>query len=213
MKYSTTAFAVLLFLSVGAHGSTIVSVQSVGAAAGGSGAFDVSLNNTGSSTITVGAFTFGISTTNTAISFVDANTSTVLGGYIFAGKSLFGPDLTGPSSGQSLSVSDVFATPLSGALVAPGATLGPGHVLFVVGSNSATGAFTISLVGNPATSLSDPSGNVIAIDTLGDGTVNITGAPEPSSLFLVLMGFSLVWVKRRFSTRTAGIGLESGGGF
>src|ERR1039457_2312102 len=103
MKYSLSAFAFGLFLSVGAHGGTIVSVQSVTAAAGGPGAIDVSLTNTGSSTIMVGAFTFGISTTNPAISFTDANTLTVL-------------------DGQSILVSDVFATPLTGAAVASGAT-------------------------------------------------------------------------------------------
>jgi hypothetical protein len=160
------------------------------------------LTNTGPSTVVIGAFTFGISTTNTAISFVDANTSTVQGSYIFAGKSLFGPDLTGPSTGQSLSVSDVFTTPLSGTVVASGATFGLGHVLFVVGSSSATGGFAISLEGNPATSLSDPSGNVITINTLSNGTVNITGAPEPSSLLLALMGALLIWIRQRRSSRS-----------
>src|ERR1017187_3817383 len=106
MKYSISALTFGLFLSVAARGAIIVSVQPVTAAAGGSGAFDVSLTNTGPSTIIVGAFTFGISINNQAISFTDANISTLLDGYIFAGHSLFGPDLTGPISGQSLLVSD-----------------------------------------------------------------------------------------------------------
>jgi hypothetical protein len=176
MKYSLSAFAFGLFLSVGAHGGTIVSVQSVTAAAGGPGAIDVSLTNTGSSTIMVGAFTFGISTTNPAISFTDANTLTVL-------------------DGQSILVSDVFATPLTGAAVASGATVDLGHVLFTVASDSAIGVFTTSLLATPATSLSDTSGAHIVIDTLSNGTVTVGGVPEPSSLLLLLSGVALICVR------------------
>jgi len=194
MKYSISVFTIGLFLSAGVHGSTIVSAQSVTASAGGAGALDISLTNTGPSALTFGAFTFGISTTNTAISFTDAKTSTVLDGYIFAGHSLFGPDLTGPSSGQSLSVSDVFATPLAGATVLSGATFDLGHILFTVAPNAAAGAFTVSLLANPATSFSDPSGNNIAVNTLTNGSVTIsaTTTPEPSSLFLLFAGVPLL---------------------
>ena len=86
MKHSTTAIAACIFLSVAGYAGTIVSVQSVAATAGGSGAFDVLLTNTGPFSISVAAFTFGISTTNSAISFTDGNTSTVLDGYVFAGN-------------------------------------------------------------------------------------------------------------------------------
>ena len=173
-----------------ANASLIVAVQSTTAAPGSSGnAFDVQLTNTGPSAITVGGFSFGILTGNPSISFRDANTSTSAP-YIFDGMSLFGPDLTGPTSGPSLSTSDVFLVPLSGSTVGSGTTVGLGHILFDVSPGAAPGGFPVTLMGFPTTSLADPAATNLAIQTLSGGQITITGTaatPEPGT-FATLFG-------------------------
>lgn len=199
MKQTLSFLALGVLLSVASPAATI-SLQSVTAAPGSSGAFDVSFTNDGSSAITVGAFTFGLSIPNTAINITDVTTA--VNNYIFAGDSLFGPDLSGPLTGQTALASDVFDIPLSGTTVAPGATVGLGEVFFTVDSTSATGPFITGLVADPAvTSLSDPSGNAITIDALTDGAINVSvptsGVPEPSTLLLLLAAAPVLYRRKR----------------
>jgi hypothetical protein len=181
-----TAFTIGLTI---AHASVIVSVQSVTVGPGSSGdGFDVLLTNSGPSSITVGAFSFGITIADSMINFTDANTSTAVP-YVLAGDSLFGPDLTGPTSGQSLISSDVALYPLSGGTLASGVTEGLGHILFNVAANAAPGQYAVSLGGYPTTSLSDPAGSVVSITTLTSGQITIASVstvPEPSSILLLL---------------------------
>jgi hypothetical protein len=113
---------------------------------------------------------------------------------------LFGPDLTGAVSGQSLITSDVALQPLSGGTLGSGTTVGLGHVLFSVAANASPGSYAIDLTPFPATSLSDFSGNAIKIDTLSAGQITITGAssvPEPSSIFLFLPVLPIALVIRK----------------
>jgi hypothetical protein len=176
------------------HASLILSVQSATVAAGSSGnGFDVQLSNSGPSAVTIAGFSFGILTANTNISFRDANISTSAP-YIFGSNSLFGPDLTGPTSGQSLSTSDIFAIPLAGATLGAGITVGLGHVLFDVSPAAAVGTSLVTLAGFPVSSLSDAAGNNVVIQTLSSGQITITGTgvPEPSTLATVLAGIALI---------------------
>lgn len=194
--------AVCCFGSSNAKASLILEVQSVSASAGSSGnAFDVDLANLGPSSVTVGGFAFGTSTAASAISFTDANTSTALS-YIFALNSLFGPDLTGPTSGQSLTVSDIFAIQLSGVTLLSGDSVGLGHVLFSVTPNAAAGTYDVNLSPFPLTSLSDALGNDLTIDALSNGQITITGQviPEPSFLLPLLAGLIVL-----FRTRPANL--------
>lgn len=183
---------VLLLSPAGARASLIVSVGSATAAPGSSGnGLDVELSNTGPSAVTIAAFSFGVITPNLNISFTDANTSTVSSPYIFVGNSLFGPDLTGPTSGQSLATSDVFATVLAGATLNAGTTVGLGHLLFNVSSAATGGVSPVTLSAFPVTSLADPTGNNVAFQTLSPGQITITGAaavPEPSTAVMLLFG-------------------------
>jgi hypothetical protein len=184
---------VLLLGPASAHASLVLSAQSATAAAGSSGnAFDVELSNSGPSDVTIAGFSFGIITANLNISFRDANTSTVAP-YIFGANSLFGPDLTGPTSGQSLTTSDVFAITMAGATIGAGITVGLGHVLFDVSPSATPGIFDVTLAAFPASSLSDPAGANLAIQTLSPGQITITGGggsgvPEPSTLTMLLAG-------------------------
>lgn len=180
--------------SATARADVILSGESAIAAPGSSGnSLDIELTNRGPSAIVVAGFTFGISTTNLDISFTDANISTT-DPYIFEGNSLFGPDLTGPTSGQSLLVSDVFIVPLAGITLDPGTTVGLGHILFGVAGSAKAGTFPVSFAPFPSSGLSDPDANDISIDSFSDGQITITAAavPEPSCLLLLLTGIVLV---------------------
>src|SRR5450631_1810049 len=83
----------LLSLAAPARADIILSVQSVAGAPGSSGNFDVLLTNTGPSIQNIAGFAFELSTADTNITFTDVTTSTTTASYIFAGDSLFGPDI------------------------------------------------------------------------------------------------------------------------
>ncbi len=157
------------------------------------------LTNSGPSSISVGSFSFGILTAYPIINFTDANTSTAVP-YVLTGDSLFGPDLTGLVSGQSLTTSDVALHPLSGDTLASSDTVGLGHILFNVAANAAPGQYAINLAAYPTTSLSDPAGGAISTTTLTGGQITITGVssvPEPSSMLLLLSVAPMVLVRLR----------------
>ena len=169
-------------------------MQSATAAVGSSGnGFDVQLTNSGPADVTIAGFTFGILTANVNISFTDANISTSAP-YIFAGNSLFGPDLTGPTSGPSLSTSDVFAIPLGGATLGSGITVGLGRVLFDVSPAASAGVSPVTVAAFPLTSLSDAAAGNVAIQTLSPGEITITGVgvPEPAAMTTLLAGIALI---------------------
>jgi hypothetical protein len=202
-KILLAGMALSLLAPASGHASLILSVQSATAAAGSSGnSFDVQLSNSGPSTVTIAGFSFGILTANINISFRDANISTS-SPYIFGSNSLFGPDLTGPTSGQSLSTSDVFAIPLAGTILGAGTTFGVGHILFDVSPGATAGTSAVTLAGFPVSSLSDPAGNNVVIETLSPGQITITGTgvPEPSTLATVFAGMGLILGHGRRSLR------------
>jgi hypothetical protein len=184
-----------------AAASITLSATSVSAAPGSSmDSFEVDLTNLGSTALTIGGFSFDLSVASTDIVLTDV-TSATEAGYIFSGKSLFGPDLSGPNSSQTITASDVAATPFTGTTISPGQEVGLGHVLFNVTSGATPGVFAVTLASFPATTLSDVSGNNISIDVLSAGQITITGpttaTPEPSSLLITLaFGALLVLTKR-----------------
>lgn len=188
--------------SLDARADLIISVVSVSVNSGTTGnPLDVELTNSGPSAVTIGGFSFGISITNPNVSFTDANISTTAAPYIFAGNSLFGPDLTGLTSGQSLETSDVFGTPNNGVSLGSGATVGIGHILFDVSAAAVTGTFPVTLAASPFSSLSDAFANDIPVNRLSPGEIAITGSvaevPEPSTLCTLLAGLvSIVGASR-----------------
>lgn len=207
-KVLLACMAISFLAPASGRASVILSVQSATAAAGSSGnSFDVQLSNSGPSAVTIAGFSFGILTANVNISFRDANISTTAP-YIFGSNSLFGPDLTGPTSGQSLSTSDVFAIPMTGATLGAGTTVGVGHILFDVLPTATAGTSPVTLAAFPLSSLSDPLGNNVVIQTLSPGQITITGTgvPEPSTLatFLAGVGLILAHGKRRHRSNVDG---------
>jgi hypothetical protein len=198
------AAGISLLYSVPAQADALViAIQSpLNVNAGDSGdGFDVTLTNDSGSAVSIAAFTFEISTASKDITFTGANTGTVLAPYIFAGKSVFGPNIMVANSGEDLSASDLFSVPASDATLAAGATLALGHILFDVPPSAPTESVTITLAAFPATSLADHLLNNIPITTRANGEIDIAGGtsavPEPSSLLLLLTAVPLILGGRR----------------
>jgi hypothetical protein len=166
--------------------------------AGSTGNFDVVLTNTGSSEITVGGFNFELVVpAASGVIFTDANTSTT-GPYIFAGNSLFGPDLTGTVSTTDLIVSDVVALPGSGTDLGAGDSIDIGNLSFGVSSSAPTE--TVNIGFGSSNDVSDNNGNSIPITEASGGILSITGTnavPEPSSVALLLCGLLALWLIRQ----------------
>jgi len=147
----------------------------------------VTLQNTGASPIPVAidAFNFVFTTTNTFITLTSTNISTAAP-YIFAGNSLLGPTISAATepNAQTMNAGDVANTG-NGTILAAGATVGLGHVLFNVAGNATAGGATLVVNTSTAdTSLSDVNGNLITINTENNGLITITSAisPEPSTV-------------------------------
>ena len=192
--------AVGLFPAAPAHASIIVAVDSVLAAPGATGkTLEVTLQNTGTSNITVAGFAFEISTADLDITFTGTDISTT-DPYVFAGDSLFGPNINTMSPGQSM---DGFDLAFSGGdVVAAGSTVGLGRVFFDVAPGAVLGSTAVvTLAPYPVTNLSDSSGANIPIDKLTDGQINVT-IPEPATVALFGAGLlAVVGLRKRASTR------------
>lgn len=189
--------ATVLLAPSAARAALVLDIQSVNAVSGSSGnALDVTLTNTGPSSVTVGGFSFEISTPTPNINFTDATTATTTAPYIFGTHSLFGPSIA-TSTGQTLDASDTYSVIGSGATVDAGATVGLGHAIFDVAAGTPSGPITVSFTAGPLTSLSDPMGKLLTIDTLNSGVITVTETtnpvPEPPGLISLgaVMLFSL----------------------
>jgi PEP-CTERM motif len=185
------AVGLLIPVAASAAGVTISLTPAIVSAGSSANSFDVDLTNFGPSSITVGGFAFGLSIANANISFTDVTISTAAL-YVFSGNSLFGPDLSGPSSGQTIFASDSVVVPFSGVTVNSGSTFGLGHVLFDVSAKATSGVFAVNLAAFPLTNLSDAAGNNLNVDTLSPGQITIQAVPEPSSMLMLLFAMSAV---------------------
>jgi hypothetical protein len=179
------ALSLIACAAAPARADLIVQVGSVVAAAGSTGnGLEVTLTNTGPDAVSIDGFSFGLSV-DPAVDLTGATTATA-SPYIFAGHSAFGPDVA-TSVGSSLQASDAYDPAGSAAVLASGATVGLGRVLFDV-SALASGVYTVTLEGFPATSLSLGLDDV-PITTLVDGSITVEAAvPEPSSAILAIVG-------------------------
>jgi hypothetical protein len=95
---------------------------------------DVTLTNTGTSPTAIAGFSFEITAASNNVTFKDVTVNTVSVANIFAGNSLFGPEikLNVSNNGQTISGADNFATPYGGTTLAAHQTLGLGNVLFAL---------------------------------------------------------------------------------
>jgi hypothetical protein len=193
-KFAVLAVAGVL-CSIPAYGDLIVSTESVSAAQGSTGnTFDVLLTDTGPSSVSIGGFIFEIATSDPDITFTGAFISTATAPYIFAGNSLFGPEIDTQIS-PSLIAQDLAAT--GSTSLTSGETVGLGQIFFNVSPTAATGPFAVSFTGGTAgNDLSDPTGKSIPINTFTGGTITIN-TPEPSSIFLTLAGIAALAALRR----------------
>ncbi|HVO03713.1 MAG TPA: hypothetical protein VMT54_16030 [Candidatus Cybelea sp.] len=195
----------LLLTAAPARASVILSLSDAVAAPGDTGDYlDATLTNTGPA-ITVAAFSFGVSVApGSGVNFTSVTTDTVVHPYIFAGNSLFAPDITNPGQtlpSNAIGASDVPADPFGFTSLATGESLALGHILFNVDSSASPGAVAVIVTAYPFTSLADKDANNINIDSLVGGTIHINAAitpiPGTSLLFVTaLAGLTLVLRKR-----------------
>jgi hypothetical protein len=165
--------------------------------------FDISLTNAGPTAVSIQSFVFWLfaQTNDTGVTF-DSVTSHV-NGYIFTGQSIYGPDITVPSSdGQMIGARD-FSTRRGGVRVGAGETVDIGRVYFTPLYGEA-GIGDISFLAD-RTSVVDTSGAGLGL-TLVNRQFNIPGfvaAPEPSLPAmlggLALAGVGRFWRRRRRS--------------
>jgi hypothetical protein len=199
-------FAALIVLSAAnpARADITVTAQSVSSS---DGALDVFLTNTGPSAVNIAAFSFEVNVSSSQVTFTDATYNTTTNPYIFAGNSLFGPDiLTSISNGgQTLLAGDV-TSDSSNVSVGSGDTVGLGHVLFTT-SGTLTSDATVSFTAYPSTSLADASGNNVVIDKFTNGTISpgaIVPVPEPSTLTIVAVAGAFCLLGYRFARKRSG---------
>jgi hypothetical protein len=181
----------------------ILSVQSVTYSAGTNAAtLDVALNNTGPGAVTIGGFSFGLSVATTNLTFTSVNIST-FSPYIFAGNSLFGPDISvQPPNlpGQAIEAQDLFAIPGSGTTVSSGATFGLGRLVFNLSSLAPLGPIAVSFI--PADdSLSDASGGANIPFTTTNGAVMVTASTSPEPATGAFVGAALLALIHRLRQR------------
>lgn len=185
----TWIFPLAAFLALSAGMSSavragiIISVQSVNASAG---AFDVFLTNTGLSAVSIDTTQFEISVNSAQVSLTQANISTTLFPYIFAGQSTFGSVISTTAGAQILDASDVYAAAGSVSLL-PGVSnsLGLGHILFSVAGTLASPA-TVTINQNVNLTSLAAGGNNVPIDQFVNGTIlpdiTIVPVPEPAAI-------------------------------
>ena len=192
--------AVLLFASLPAHASIILSVSSVADAPGTNGdSLDVTISNTGPSAQNIAGFDFGLSVIGTNILFTGANESTAAT-YLFNGDSF---DIinsaaftsTPPPNGQLVQAADL-SNSANGTNIGAGATLGLGHIIFNVDAGAGPGPITVTLAstcGSPSscTDLTDSNGDAVAF-SVNSGTITISGTTVPEPASGVLAGLALV---------------------
>ena len=193
------AIVIALLGAAPARADIVVNVQSVIALAGSTGnSLEVYLTNTGAP-VTIDGFAFGLSVPSTDINFTSVTTSTSVDAYIFAGNSLFGPEIDSPpASGQSVSASDLWGGAGDGFTVGSGATVGLGEVFFDVAAGASGGPLSLSFIG-AETSLSDINGASIAISTENPATITVpvSAVPEPWSVTLLgLVIAPLLWRRK-----------------
>jgi hypothetical protein len=192
----------LVSLVAPAHAAMIVTVGSKAVSPGTSGnTLDVTLANTGASAVSIAGFQFEVTVPSSSIIFTAVNTSTTAP-YIFAGNSLFGPNILNPPPtlpGQAVSAYDIFMTPNAGVSLGAGSSVGLGHLLFNVASTAAPGPITVALLGSGATALSDPNGISIPLGTLNSGTITVGAGsvPAPTSLLMGLIAAAALIAVRR----------------
>ncbi len=193
--------AVALLISAPAGASLIVTVGNVSSSSpSSSNALEIDLTNTGPAPVTLGGFSFETRVTDANIIFTSATTATLVP-YVFAGSSLFGPTISTSAPGQTLDAFDLWGVPGGGAAIAAGATVGLGRAFFNVLAGGLSGPVIVTLSPFPATSLADPSGNNISVNTLTNGSITIAGSsvPEPSSLALAVLALAaLASIRKRF---------------
>ncbi len=190
-----------------ARAALIVSGGTVTTVPGGSGFVQVELTNTSATPRTLSGFSVDIALGGTGVRFTGVDSQTA-SAFVFDG---FGSGTLTfdafPNQGFNLSdvVADFTLNPAGFVALAPGQTVGLGHIAFAVDAGANGGARPITFLSGPGTLFIDAAGDVYQASdiSLGNGGIDVRGSvtavPEPASalVFLVGSGFGLLVARRR----------------
>ena len=194
------AAGLALLCAPAAHADLVFSVNDVTAVAGSTGntTLEVSLTNDGSvDSPLIAAFQFQLTVSGASgVTFTDADISTANNPYIF-GADTSAPPLSFDSfPNTQFTASDVFSVMNSGVAIEAGDTVGLGRVTFDV-APTASGVVPVTIVPDLVDSVLDIDGNPIPLPyQFVNGSVQVSGVPEPSSLVLALLGITAVCLGR-----------------
>ena len=172
-----------------------------------SNSLDVTLTNTGTSSADdalISGFSFEITATSTDVTFGGVSTSTNSVPYIFAGNSLYGPDINLGigSGGQSISAGDNYALANSDIRLAYGQTIGLGFVSFELSSTTSLKPIGITFTAYPTTGVNDSTGFQYEFNLPANTRIDVTSVvPEPSTLITLGIGMLGLLVAKRHMLR------------
>ena len=172
-----------------------------------SNSLDVTLTNTGTSSADdalIAGFSFEITAASTDVTFNGVSTSTSSVPYIFAGNSLYGPDINLGigAGGQSISAGDNYAPTNADITLAHGQTIGLGFVSFELSPTTPLNPIHVSFTAHPTTGVNDSTGFQYAFVLPGNAQIDVTSAvPEPSTLVTLGVGMLGLIVAKRSMVR------------
>ena len=184
-----------------------------------SNSLDVTLTNTGTTSADdalIAGFSFeitaastdvtfnGVSTSTSSVTFNGVSTSTSSVPYIFAGNSLYGPDINLGigAGGQSISAGDNYAPTNADITLAHGQTIGLGFVSFELSPTTPLNPIHVSFTAHPTTGVNDSTGFQYAFVLPGNAQIDVTSAvPEPSTLVTLGVGMLGLIVAKRSMVR------------
>jgi hypothetical protein len=208
-----------LLSSMPARAAAVLSlnIQSVTDAAGSNNdVLDVTLTNSGTSAANIAGFQFDIcaiscTTPDNNIDFINATDATTLAPYIFPAATSFDAqfnsgDLLSPPPNSGGDFNNNIPNDLNGSptniVLAAGATVGIGHIIFDVLPGTASGP--VSIIFEQADTIFDAASfTTQAITNYNSGTITVTaGVPEPSLVWPLALVLVICARQRKIKART-----------
>ena len=173
-----------------------------------SNSLDVTLTNTGTTSADdalIAGFSFEITAASTDVTFTGVSTSTNSVPYIFAGNSLYGPDINLGigAGGQSIGAGDNYAIANADITLAHGQTIGLGFVNFELSPTTPLNPIDVTFTAYPTTGVNDSAGFEYAFNLPDNAQIHVTSTvPEPSTLITLGIGVLGLMVAKKYRKKT-----------
>jgi len=203
-----SAIAWIAMGSSSAHAGLIFGITTNVAHPGSSSnGLDVTLTNTGTTSADdalIAGFSFEINAASSNITFSGVSTSTSSVPYIFAGNSLYGPDISLGigAGGQSISAGDNYAPAHADITLPHGQTIGLGFVSFELSPTTPLTSIDVSFTAYPKTGVNDSAGFQYTFILPGNAQIDVTSTvPEPSTIVTLGIGVLGLIVAKKYMVR------------